>query len=411
MDENFKSTLTACGLPEEMVESLQTAFDAKVAEAREEAEMAIREEMTARFEHDKNNLVEAMDLMLTDVVTKHAEEKAAEIAKLAETKAKYDAALVEAKAAYKAKIREHFAAMDTFVVKKLGESVKALAAQKTALAERKAKLDEQFEGVKAEVAAQNADRMAKIENFIARQISRELVEFREDRRSLVETRVKLISEAKAKIAETRAKFIRESAAKVEAAVTENIRREMTQLHEDVERNRQNTFGRRIFEAVAAEFMTSYLAEGTEIRKLQTVLESKETELQAAKTKLNEAATMLDGVARKVKLAEERASRTKIMSELLSNLKGEKKNVMESMLETTKTDQLRATFDRLLPVVLSEGTRKPAERKPLVESPVVTRRVVVTGDKPRLTESAAPETAEVETSPDLAKVLRLAGIQR
>jgi hypothetical protein len=85
--------------------------------------------------------------------------------------------------------------------------------------------------------------------------------------------------------------------------------------------------------------------------------------------------------------------------------------MESMLETTKTDQLRATFDRLLPVVLSEGTRKPAERKPLVESPVVTRRVVVTGDKPRLTESAAPETAEVETSPDLAKVLRLAGIQR
>lgn len=411
MDENFKSTLAACGLPEEMVESLQTAFDAKVAEAREEAEMAIREEMTARFEHDKNNLVEAMDLMLTDVVTKHAEEKAAEIAKLAEAKAKYDNAITETKAAYKAKLREHFAAMDTFVVTKLGESVKAFAAQKTALAERKAKLDEQFEGVKAEVAAQNADRMAKIENFIARQISRELVEFREDRRSLVETRVKLISEAKAKIAETRAKFIRESAAKVEAAVTENIRREMTQLHEDVERNRQNTFGRRIFEAVAAEFMTSYLAEGTEIRKLQTVLESKETELLAAKTKLSEAATMLDGVARKVKLAEERASRTKIMSELLSNLKGEKKNVMESMLETTKTDQLRATFDRLLPVVLSEGTRAPAARKPLVESPVVTRRVVVTGDKPRLTESAAPEQAEVETSPDLAKVLRLAGIQR
>lgn len=411
MDDNFKSTLTACGLPEEMVESLQTAFDAKVAEVREEAEMAIREEMTARFEHDKANLVEAMDLMLSDVVKEHAKSKEEEISKFVEAKAKYEAAVTEARTAYKNKIREHFEVMNTFVTKKLAESVKGLSAQKKALAEQKSKLDEQFDAVKADVAAQNAERMAKIENFVARQISRELVEFREDRRSLVETRVKLISEAKAKLAETRAKFIRESATKVEAAVSENIRREMTQLHEDVERNRQNTFGRRIFEAVAAEFMTSYLAEGTEIRKLQNVLEAKETELQSAKTKLNEAASMLDGVARKVKLAEERASRTKIMSELLSNLKGEKKAVMESMLETTKTDQLRATFDRLLPVVLSEGTRKPADRKPLVESPVKTRRVVVTGDKPRLAEAAAPEPMEVEASAEIAKVLRLAGIQR
>jgi hypothetical protein len=55
---------------------------------------------------------------------------------------------------------------------------------------------------------------------------------------------------------------------------------MKQLHEDIEAHRQNDFGRRIFEAVAAEFQTSYLAEGTEMRKLQKVLESKQAEIAA-----------------------------------------------------------------------------------------------------------------------------------
>ena len=65
--------------------------------------------------------------------------------------------------------------------------------------------------------------------------------------------------------------MKEAAIKVEKVINTTLKREMTQLHEDLERNRQNMFGRRIFEAVAAEFMTSYLNEGTEIRKLQECL--------------------------------------------------------------------------------------------------------------------------------------------
>jgi ABC-type phosphate transport system auxiliary subunit len=87
-----------------------------------------------------------------------------------------------------------------------------------------------------------------------------------------------VTEGKKKLAETQKRFVSEAAKKVEGAINETLKREMSQLHEDLERNRQNMFGRRIFEAVAAEFMTSYLAEGTEIRKLQNVLETKEKEL-------------------------------------------------------------------------------------------------------------------------------------
>jgi hypothetical protein len=410
--DNLANILGQAGLPEELTASLQDAFNQKVAEAREEAEMSIREEFAARYEHDKSNLVEAMDRMLTDVVQKTETQKADEVAKLSEAKSKLDAAVKEARAHYKAKLGEHVQVSKKFVLEQLANHIKSLTEQKNKLAAKQAKLDEAFAAVKVEMAEEHATRLKKIDEFVVKQVQRELNEFHQDHRALVETRVKLISESKKKLSETQKRFVKEAASKVETVINATLKNEMVQLHEDLERNRQNMFGRRIFEAVAAEFMTSYLAEGSEVRKLQNMLESKAQELDATKAKLTEAATAIDAVKRKVKLAEERASRTKIMTELLSSLRGEKRSVMESMLETTKTDALRATFDRLLPVVLNEGTRKPTQTKKevLSETKAPARRVVtVTGDKAnRLTESAQTES-EVENTAEMGAILRLAGI--
>lgn len=411
MDNTLANILGAAGLPEELTASLQEAFDKKVAEAREEAEMSIREEFAARYEHDKANLVEAMDRMLTDVVQKTETQKAEEIAKLSEAKEKLDAAILEARKHYKAKLGEHVAVSKKFVLEQLANHIKSLTEQKNKLAAKHKALGESFNAVKAEMAQEHAARLKKIDEFVVKQVQRELNEFHQDHRALVETRVKLISESKKKLSETQKRFVKEAAEKVESVINETLKNEMVQLHEDLERNRQNMFGRRIFEAVAAEFMTSYLAEGTEVRKLQNMLESKAQELNATKSKLAEAAKAIDAVTRKVKLAEERATRTKIMTELLSTLRGEKRSVMESMLETTKTDALRATFDRLLPVVLNENTRKPQSKKEVLsETKAPARRVVaVTGDKAnRLTESSQTES-EAENTAEMGSILRLAGI--
>lgn len=416
--DNLANILSETGLPQEMIDSLQEAFNKKVAEAREEAELSIREEFAARFEHDKATFVEAMDRMLTDVVQKTEESKAAEIANLKETQVKLKSSIKEARAHYRAKLKESIGTTNQFVTRQLATTIKGLSEQKVAFVAKQKKLDEQFDAVKAQVAQQQAERLAKIDQFVLRQLQRELNEFQADHKALVETRVKIVAESKKKLSETQKKFVSESAKKVEFAINETLKREMVQLHEDLERNRQNNFGRRIFEAVAAEFMTSYLNEGTENRELQIALEAKKTELDATKTKLSESVNAIEGIMRKVKLAEERAARTKTMSELLSPLKGEKRAVMESMLETTKTEHLRAAFDKLLPVVLNEGNRKPvlaADKKILSETkaqaPV---RRVVTGDKAnRLTESAQIETeVELDASNDMiAQVVRLAGIQK
>ena len=234
---------------------------------------------------------------------------------------------------------------------------------------------------------------------------------------MVATRVKLVSESRNRLRTAQTRFVREAAKKVEKAINETLRREMTQLHEDLEKNRQNMFGRRIFEAVAAEFMTSYLAEGTEIRKLQGILQEKEQALGTATSKLDEAMKESQIATRKVRLAEDRAQRTKILGELLNNLRGEKRTIMEGMLETVKTDSLRASFEKLLPVVLNEATRKAPmpQKKVLTENRAMRERepsaTVVTGGQRgnRLAEAADAEALEID--PDIAQVIRLAGIHK
>lgn len=415
MDNTLANILGQVGLPQELVTTLQEAFDQKVAEARDEAEMSVRDEFARRYEHDKAELVEAMDRMLNDVVQKHEENKIAEAAKLTEARTKYNTAVKESRKAYKTKMAEHMTLTRKFVMEQLTKEITGLRAEKNELIAERIRVAEEVEATKQALAETQAQRLKKIDEFVVRRVGKELNEFAQDKRALVETRVKLVAESRGKLKDTQSRFVKESAKKVEKMVSESLNREMTQLHEELERNRQNMFGRRIFEAVAAEFMSSYLAEGTEIRTLQNVLEAKETELNTAKAKLEETAKAAELAARKVKLAEDRAIRTKIMSELLSNLRGEKRNVMEGMLETVKTQNLRESFNKLLPVVLNENARKvaPQAKKTLNEGasqPQAKRTVAVTGDQRnnRLFETAQPEN---EIDSEIAQIVRLSGIQK
>lgn len=400
-------------LAPEMKASIQEALDSKVAAMRVELEESVRDELSARYEHDKTQLVEAMDKMLTDAIRVHEEAKAAEIAKLVEARDEYRAALNEARTEARTRISKLAEASSKLITEHLKKEVVSLRETKLAIASEAEMLSESVEGVKAKLVENHEKHLEKINAFVTRQLTKELNEFAQDKRALVETRVKLIAENKQKLAAAQAKFIAESAKKVDAVVTETIKREMTQLHEDIERNRQNSFGRRIFEAVAAEYMTSYLAEGTEVRALQKVLEAKEAEIASkatvlaeAEQKLNEAAQKVAAAERKAQLAEGRRERTKIMSELLSNIRGEKRAVMESMLENTKTGELRAAFDKLLPVVLSEGTRKatPTGNKTVLKE----TQQVVTGD--RAADRVIVETT-TEDDGSIAEIIQLAGIKK
>lgn len=406
---NLKDILGS-GLPEELVNQLQEAFDKKVAEARAEAVAEVREEMSQRYSADKDNLVEAMDRALTDVITTYETQKASEIRNLREAQEKFHNGLKEGRKSYRSRVVEHVSKTNDFISKQLAEEVKSLRKERAALAEARIKATESVEAIKAKLTEAHNSHVKKIDEFVVAQISRELNEFDQDRRALVETRAKLVSESRRKLEETRKRFVKEAATKLDTVISAQLASEVRQLHEDIERNRQNHFGRKIFEAMAAEFMGSYFAEGTETRRLQNILEAREAELVEAKKRLTESEAKSEAAARKARLAEERSERSRVMSELLSNLRGEKRAVMEGMLDSVKTAELRKSFTRFLPLV----TENAAEKKPapIARAPLAEERAprVVTGDQrsSRLSESLEVETPELD---EIASVIRLAGLTK
>jgi hypothetical protein len=383
MDNSISSLLGEGTLPPEMVTALQEAFDKKVAEAQKLAETAVREEMARRYEHDKENLVEAMDRMLTDVVQKQANEHQTAVTKFVEARTAFRKAVKESRTKYDTKLNEGMTRSRKVVVEALRKEVAKLHEQKKALVNEKLATADKLTAMKETMAKMYAKRIRKIDEFVVRQVKNEIKDFNTDHKALVETRVKLVSEGRKRLRETQARFVKEAAKNVEKVVNESLKREMAQLHEDLERN------------------------------LQNMLESTKKNAEKANAKLTEAVKESQIATRKARLAEDRANRNKVMGELLSNLRGEKRAVMEGMLETVKTESLRGTFNKLLPVVLNEATLRTPAKKPAMDTNYKKPTAnVVTGDNQRATrlfENAQAENNDFNN--DIAQVVRLAGIHK
>lgn len=403
--KNISELLGTDVLPPELVESIQEAFNAKIAEAQAQAEESVRNELAQRYEQDKEQLVEAMELMIGDVVKDYETRKTEEIAKLQEARTKYDGAVSEAKSAYKSKLKEHISHTSTFITKHLAEEVKSLRAERKSLSEQRVRAARDVAKLKEALSLRQAEQVKKIDEFVLGQLKRELTEFDQDRRALVETRVKIVAESRDRLRETQQRFVKEAAKKINVIVSESLAREMSDLHEDLERNRKNDFGRRMFEAFAAEYMVSYLSEGTEVRKLQGLVESAKSEITSLKTELTETKRSADKDKRSARLAEDRAVRAQVLAELLGTLSKDNRGVMESMLDGVETPNLKKSFQQLLPVVLKES-KSSVTKAPLNEGRGKQTRVV-TGDQPsnRLIETIK---AEPELDNDVSRVLKLAG---
>ncbi len=469
MEKGLKELLESSVLSEETKTALSEAWNAKLDEVRdslrEEVETQVREEFSLRYEQDKGNLVEAMDHMLSDAVQKYAtesveatkalnEERSKLSEAIKEARADYKGRLVahtqmmeqfvlgqlkdelqgisedhvaiqaqrvklaqeisEAKSSYETKLEEHKNQMQAFVLSKLSEQVTSLRAQEQALSESKVSAAKKLREHRIDLNEQTAARINKLEGFVLEQLTKELRELEEDKANLVEARTRIVVESKQKLDETKKAFIARASKLVETTVETHLRREMTQLKEDIRAARENIFGRRLFEAFQAEFMTSYLSEGSQVKKLTAQLTESQSALEQANSKLDESAVMLSQQQRRVKIAEEGATRVKTMNELLAPLSKDKKAVMEALLESVKTPALKEAFQRYLPTVLNETAKVNQGRRVLSETSPVNEKntVAVTGDrKNRLAESARAEDDQSQgNTAEILNLRRLAGIE-
>jgi hypothetical protein len=348
---------------EEVRASIEEAWESKIKENRQQATAELREEFAKKYEHDKQTMVEAIDTMISERLAEEISEFADDRKQLAEAKAKYAVAM-----------RENSKLLKTFVTQQLAKEVGELHEDQKSM----------------------ADKFAKLEEFVVEALAKEISEFYEDKKDLAETKVKLIKEAKSKFAEVQKAFVQRSAKMVSETVQKGLSSEMSALKEDIEAARQNDFGRRLFEAFANEYSTSYLNEKSESAKLMKVIDLKEKQLSEAKATAKKAIQIAESKETEKKQLIESAQRKDTIAELTAPLSKDQKDIMMDLLESVQTSRLRTAFDKYLPSVIDSKT--PAKQKA-----TLTEGKEVTGNRD---EGVTKEKANDE---NVFEIRRLAGL--
>jgi hypothetical protein len=362
MLDAIKPLLDSDLINEETRSAISEAWETKMTEAREQVRAELREEFAQRYEHDKSNMVEALDRMVTEGLAAEIKAVAAEKQSLSEDRVKFQG-----------KMKESATKFNDFMVSKLAEEIGELRKDRK----------------------QHNESLSKLEKFVVRALAEEINEFAKDKRDLVETKVRLVSEARNKLESLRAKFIKESATKMSQTVAKHLKQELTQLHEDIKVARENNFGRRIFEAYAAEFSNTHLNENTEVRKLKSELQHKANQLSEATRIVQDAKTLVQSKEREIRVIKESNERANVMEELLNPLSKAKQEVMKNLLESVQTSRLKNAYEKYLPAVLADTA--PKTRKVISES---VREV--TGDK-------TVPAAQTEDRSNVIDIKRLAGL--
>jgi hypothetical protein len=362
MFDAIKPLLDSGLINEDVSQELNEAWEAKLTETKEMVRAELREEFAQRYEHDKKLMVEALDRMVTDGL-------AGEIQNLAAEKR----ALTEDRVKFQSKMKESATKFNDFMVTKLAEEIGELRKDRRT----------------------HNEGLEKLERFVVRALAEEIAEFAQDKQKVVETQVRLVREARSKLEELKAKFVSESAAKMSQAVSKHLRGELYQLREDIKVARENNFGRRIFEAYAAEFGATYLNENAEVRNLHSVIAEKDARLAEAVQLAAKAKTIVESKEREIRMIKESNERESVMADLLAPLNQEKREIMKNLLESVQTARLKNAFEKYLPAVLEDKSGKA--RQVISENVVST----VTGDK----AAKAPE----EDRGNVIDLKRLAGL--
>ncbi len=320
-------------ISEDVQKGIQEAWDSKIKENKEVVGAELREEFAKRYEHDKANMIEAIDKMMNEKLSE-------EITKFVEDRK----ALAQEKIAYKENVGKHSAKLEGFILSKLSEELKELHGDRKGVHEN----------------------FKKMEEFVVNALAKEIKEFHEDKKGVVETKVKLVAEAKKQMAKMKEAFVTKSAKVVENAVNKKLAEELKGLKEDITAARSINFGKKIFEAFASEYQNSYLNEKSESAKLMKVVDETTLKLKDAEKAVEEKQAVIESKNAESKRQADLMERKEKMAEMLKPLGKEKSEVMSQLLESVQTAKLEASFNKYLPHVMADKA-VPGKTKVLSES--------------------------------------------
>lgn len=244
----------------------------------------------------------------------------------------------------------------------------------------------------------------KVNDFLAEEM-KELRSDIESFRDLEAEYAERLVEAKAAMAKELQSDLSDLVEKMDAFLEVRLFNELEEIREDIEEVKKLEFGRKIFEGIVNEYRASFVDEDS----VEAELVEARKELAEIKTRLAESESSRDELERNIKI-----------DELLQNLKGHQRDVMEAVLEKMPTAQLEEGYKTFLPRVLRETiVEESLEKEDKVlaegeskEEKALKESVIVTGDKEELKEEETKhENRKGLSESALASLRALSGIGR
>ena len=198
-----------------------------------------------------------------------------------------------------------------------------------------AKKDLEVEYAK-KMLAEKQEIAAKMTALINEAVTQEIDELKEDikhYKAIEPTYAKKLEEFKVSYAEK----LTES---FEGLVESHVKEEIKELHDDLLEAKQNNFGMKLYESFKSTF--DKLGVSDDIQAIKD-------ELEATQTKLSESSDKVTQL-----------NHEKILEGLLKNLTGNKRKVMETILESVKTADLDQRYNETIDSVLEESVKNDDE---------------------------------------------------
>ncbi|MCK9532984.1 MAG: hypothetical protein M0R77_21135 [Gammaproteobacteria bacterium] len=400
MNDILKPLLESDLLSEDVKVQISEAFEAKIAEVRDEVETQLREEMANRFEHDREALINAVSQMVEEALQVELEEFQADRQAVVEDRVRLANQITENAQQSKDEMVKRLEVMESFILNVLKEEIVEFESDRKSLKEAKAEYETSLAEQTQASEAKLANTIEALTQFVTENLHTELKEFKKERQGLVEQREKLVKEGKIKLEEARRDLINRTATIVEEQTNAWMKDEMVQLHEDIVESRKNAFGKKIFEQFEAEFASLFFSKNSVVRDLRAQLEEAKAEAANASTLLESAQVEAKEAKKRQMIAESTAKRSATLNELLGKLNGKARENMAHLLEGVATENLNSAFSKYLPSITSTVSKQPTR---LVES----KKVEVSGNrKPQIIQESV-ETDQEDV--DLGEIKRLAGI--
>jgi len=177
MFEALKPLLESGLLNEDTKAQLEEAWNAKLEEARGQIRDEIREEMASRYEHDRANMVEALDKMVNESLTDELSKIRTEREMVSEDRVKFTKQMMDK--------AQNF---DAYLSESLASEVAELRSDRANM--------------------QNA--ISKLEAFVAENLQNEIAEFAADKMDLARTKVAVVTEGRKKLEALRDSFVKKA---------------------------------------------------------------------------------------------------------------------------------------------------------------------------------------------------------